>query len=605
MSRWVLALGVAVLASSATGLAKDIPDEVQNLLAQQSYSAVVAPLTEFLEKDKKNYEGWTALGWAYYELDRFEDAAVAYEKSVKLKKKYWPGVHGYVRVLTELDRFEEAEKLVRKAIKDTKKEDQVQAMFYHDLGLLQLAQGMQDTTNIDAGLLDSAETDFYVAGAQAPDSCQFRISRAEIQIARKRYSMAISAYEEVLACSPDMAGVVHYKIARAYLYQRDFKHAIGAYGQSVEASPKARVWSELGDAWVLYSRTFPETDTTGLLEAYDAAIAAYTSAKTLAKDDCRVFEKVGKAEALMGRLPEAVVDFEAAIECGSRDPDLLFALGNVLIDLTRFREALDWYGKYRVYREENIVNEPWAKPDADFFANEALVLRIMADSAAAGPEKDTLFLECIASYERALELDSSRADIMDDLGIAYYTMENTEEAIRVFKLKIEMEPDAPNSWQNLGHAYLQKKDYDSVLWAMDRLIGIDSCNAKAFEIAGYVALYEMKSFSVARRWFNRQLACEPTNCDAKMSIGYSYLATNDTTQIKKCIPILKEAYECRLSRGDKRCGESFKQNALLVAQAYMGLRDLDQVARWADKVLACEPGHATAMELKTQAESEY
>ena len=93
-------------------------------------------------------------------------------------------------------------------------------------------------------------------------------------------------------------------------------------------------------------------------------------------------------------------------------------------------------------------------------------------------------------------------------------------------------------------------------------------------------------------------------CDRR-SIGYSYLATNDTTQIKKCIPILKEAYECRLSRGDKRCDESFKQNALLVAQAYMGLRDLDQVARWADKVLACEPGNATARELKTQAESEY
>ena len=73
--------------------------------------------------------------------------------------------------------------------------------------------------------------------------------------------------------------------------------------------------------------------------------------------------------------------------------------------LARFPEAINWYARYNAYREENIATEPWAKPDADFWANQALVLRIMADSAEAGPEKDSLFIECIASYERALELD--------------------------------------------------------------------------------------------------------------------------------------------------------------------------------------------------------
>ena len=69
MSRAVVALGVlGLLLLTTPVVAKDIPQDIMTLLAQEQYSAAVAPLTEFLEKDKKNYEGWTFLGDAYYNL---------------------------------------------------------------------------------------------------------------------------------------------------------------------------------------------------------------------------------------------------------------------------------------------------------------------------------------------------------------------------------------------------------------------------------------------------------------------------------------------------------------------------------------------------------
>jgi len=158
---------------------------------------------------------------------------------------------------------------------------------------------------------------------------------------------------------------------------------------------------------------------------------------------------------------------------------------------------------------------------------------------------------------------------------------------------------------NLVYCYLQLKSYDSVLTTIEQLLAVDSCNQKGLEIASYVALFEMSKPSLGRKWLDKRLACNAADCDAMMYYGYTYLATNDTLQVRKSIPDLKKAYECRLSNGEKMCGDQGVQNAFWLAQAYMSQRDLDQVARWCDKVLDCQPGHDGAKKLKAQAQSEY
>lgn len=607
MSRVVWALGVVALlgAGASHAVAKDLPGEVVALLAQNDHSAVIGPLSEFLKKNKKHLEGWTALANAYYETDQNAEAREAFEKALKIKKKHWPAVQGYVRTLTRLHMFEEADKRIRKALKDNKKNNQLLGMFHHELGLTQLAWGMVDTANLDLALLDDAETNFYVAGVECPDSCVFRLDRGEIQFARRLYPMAISAYQEALDCDPGLSGSVNYRIARASLYSGDLRSAIGAYKKSAETLPGAKVYSELGDAQILYSRTLESTDTAGIFQLFNDAIASYTLAKKYTTDGCKLFTKVGKAEALMGMLEDAVTDFQAAIECGSEDPNVFFALGNVLIDLARFQEALDWYGRYRDLREPTLAEHPWGTPDADFFANYAMVIRIMADSADEGSAKDSLYDEAIVNYRAAYDFDSSRADILDDLGIAIYQKGRYEEAIVVFNRKIEMEPEQTNGYLNLLYCYLKLENWREVLSICDTLLSLEACHSQALEIGGYVAGFELKSGREARKWYGKALACDPTNCEAKMYIGYSYLVTNDTTQIKKCIPVLKEAYECRLGKGETRCGDSMKQNALWMAEASWALRDLSGTAKWAKKVLSCDPGHERASELRVMAEDEY
>lgn len=606
MSRFKWALVVGFLCLSQPAFPKDIPPEVLSQISQGNYAAAVEPLEALVKSDKKNIEAWAQLGWCYYRLERYSDAVTPFKTAYELKKSHYSAAHGYARALTELKDYDGARKVLDASINATKKEPVSQAMFVHDLGLLQLAQGRADTANVNAALLDSANTNFYIAIGQAPDSCQYRLDQGDIYFTQKVYPLAISSYEDVAKCDAKLAGAVNYKIARAHLYQREFKPAIAGYEKSLQAEPSGKVAAELGDAWILYSRTLTAADTTALLNAYQSAITAYDQAKKLSPNDCKIFERVGKAKAVMGKDEEAAEDFEAAIQCGSRDPNVLFALGNVLTKLARFHEALDWYGKYRTYREGRLTEQPWGKPDADFFANEAMVLRIMMDSTAQGPAKDSLFQRSKASYERALQLDSTRADIMDDLGVAYYQNAQYREAMAIFTRKIDMEPSVPNGYLNLAYCYLQLKVYDSVLTSLDHMLAVDSCNQKALEIGSYVALFQMQKNSLGRQWLEKRLACNPGDCDAIMYMGYISLATNDTAVIRKSsIPDLKKAYECRLTNGDKMCGEQGVQNAFWLAQAYMSQRELEQVNKWCDKVLACQPGHEGAKKLKAQAQSEY
>lgn len=575
--------------------AKDLPSDIEALVAAEKYGQAIRALRDYLAKDKKSLEGWTALGFAYYFTDEDDSAAAAFQQALEISKKHWPAIHGEVVVLTRQGQFAKADERIRWAIKNAKDRPVTQAMFHHDLGLLQLEQDM----------LDSADINFYIAISQAPDSCQYRLDLGEINFNRKSYPMAISAYEDVLKCNPTLAGPVYHRIARAHLFQREFEPAIAAYRKSAEAHPNFQVYSDLGDALILQSRALPVEDTAKIFDLYRQAIAAYQDAKANAPDGCRIYEKLGKAQALMGRLQGAVEDFYRAIECGTEDPNVFFAAANVLIDLGRFDEAIDQYRHYEEIRAAKLKDHPWSAPDADFFANYGLAYRAKADSTAEGPERDSLYRMAISNYERALELDSTRAGILGDLGIVLFNMNRFRDAIPIFKRKIEMEPSLTNGYLNLAYCYLQLKQYDSVLVALDGMLAVDSCNQKAFEIGGYVAAFEMKSGSVARKWYSRQLACYPGNCDAEMYIGYTYLVTNDTAQIRQAIPALKRGYECRLAKGDAGCAENTKQNALWLAEAYLALRDLEQAVRWSEKVLACDPGHKRAREIKKQAESEY
>jgi tetratricopeptide (TPR) repeat protein len=596
MSRITFACVFAAVTLCGTlASARDLPPDIDALVQSEKYSQAIPALRDYLTKEKKSVEGWTALGFAFYFTDQDDSAAAAFQAALEISKKYWPAIHGEVLVLTRRGDFDKADERTRWAIKNTKDKPITQAMFHHDLGLLQLEQD----------LLDSADINFYIAISQAPDSCQYRLDLGEINFNRKSYPMAISAYEDVLKCDPSLAGPVYHRIARAYLFQREFEPAIAAYRKSAEAHPTFQVYSDLGDALILESRSLPVEDTAKIFDLYRRAIAAYQDAKENAPDGCRIYEKLGKAQALMGRLEGAVEDFYRAIECGTEDPNVFFAAANVLIDLGRFDEAIDQYRHYQEIRSAKLKDHPWAAPDADFFANYGLAYRAKADSTAAGPERDSLYDLAITNSTRALELDSSRAGILGDMGIVLFNMNRFREAIPIFKRKIQMEPDLTNGYLNLAYCYLQLKQYDSVLTALDGMLAVDSCNQKAFEIGGYVAAFELKSGSLARKWYNRQLACYPNNCDAQMYIGYTYLVTNDTGQIRQAIPTLKRAYECRLAKGDAGCAENTKQNALWLAEAYLAIRDLEQAVKWSDKVLACEPGHKRAREIKKQAESEY
>jgi cytochrome c-type biogenesis protein CcmH/NrfG len=120
MSRILWALGMVGLVLVAGPVsAKEIPDEVRSLLAQHEWAAAVEPLSAFVEQDKKNVEAWTELGWCYYHLERYNDAAGPFKTAYELQKKNYSAAHGYARTLIELHQFDPAYKILNSACLST------------------------------------------------------------------------------------------------------------------------------------------------------------------------------------------------------------------------------------------------------------------------------------------------------------------------------------------------------------------------------------------------------------------------------------------------------------------------------------------------------
>lgn len=67
----------------------------------------------------------------------------------------------------------------------------------------------------------------------------------------------------------------------------------------------------------------------------------------------------------------------------------------------------------------------------------------------------------ISAYQRAIIADPNNPILRLNLGGVYFSLQNYDEAINLFKQSISLKPDWPNAHYNLANAYFQKKDYQN------------------------------------------------------------------------------------------------------------------------------------------------
>jgi tetratricopeptide (TPR) repeat protein len=207
----------------------------------------------------------------------------------------------------------------------------------------------------------------------------------------------------------------------------------------------------------------------------------------------------GHAETLhlMGLLSLQSGQFDHAVEWISRalkqDPkaEYLYSLGTALRQQGRLEDALMAFDKAVQF-----------KPDkAELWIGLGRVLGDLKRPADA-----------LLSFQHALKLNPRHWDAAQECGAALCVLERAEEALPYFKLCMDLQPNHAATLNNLTRCLLSLKRLDEALVENQRAYAHDSGNADACDNLGII-LERLGREEEALIWLDRALALRPNFID--------------------------------------------------------------------------------------------
>jgi tetratricopeptide (TPR) repeat protein len=78
----------------------------------------------------------------------------------------------------------------------------------------------------------------------------------------------------------------------------------------------------------------------------------------------------------------------------------------------------------------------------------------------------------LATYSQAIQVDPSNPQLWLQLGGVYYSLQQYDQAVRVFQRVTELKPDFANGYYNLASAHLQRKETLPAYQAMQRTVSL-------------------------------------------------------------------------------------------------------------------------------------
>jgi tetratricopeptide (TPR) repeat protein len=83
------------------------------------------------------------------------------------------------------------------------------------------------------------------------------------------------------------------------------------------------------------------------------------------------------------------------------------------------------------------------------------------------------YKEAMDTFRIAENLQPSNLNILNRMANVSYEMENPGQAIRLYRRILELKPDEPKIWYNLGMAYMMEGNLDRGRWAFEKALHYD------------------------------------------------------------------------------------------------------------------------------------
>jgi tetratricopeptide (TPR) repeat protein len=269
----------------------------------------------------------------------------------------------------------------------------------------------------------------------------------KVQYLMKKYSEAKASFQSSIQLKGDFSPS-QYNMGLAYLRLGRDKDALASFRTARTVNPQYEK-AYLEEARLLVKR-----------EDYSGAISAYTNVIRINNTNDDALRELGSAYYLAGKYASSEDCFRKAIALlkpGEDDPVTYYNLSTTLYAENKVSDAVSYAKK--AYDTKDVVKNPAAQ--ANIVYNYALILDQTGKTEQAIP-----------LYSEVLRLNPDHIKTKINLGVMYMNMNppETDTALQLFTQAYAQDKNNFEANNNLGSAYLQKKDYkNAVLYFQNAL----------------------------------------------------------------------------------------------------------------------------------------
>ncbi len=645
LTQFLLAF-ICVLMLVATASAVEEQPAYAKALEAGDTTKAIDLLTSSIASDKNFHLNYYNLGRIYYAQGKFEEAEQQFSKAIDKKNSHLPSRFFWGLSALQQKKYDEAFKVFTKGQKKAKKKEKF--IFDYGLGLVHLERGeYQDAITkfilVQLGDEKKPELRQELYGSDY-NKADLIISLGEANFYSKVYSSAIIQFEKAAAMGP-LSNETRYHWAEACLETKNFNCAIDNLKSVLsEDSTHAESWERLGDIYfraALSSRSRSERN-----ERAKETIGSYKKYLELSKtkpdsSSVRVFFGLALSYSYLNAFEQAIDYFEDVLAIPYEARDIYFHYG----------KALRWGKKDYVKAAEMLEKHiAWVEEQGADYKTRVSDMELnllLGDCYFRRKDKD--YPKAISHYLKVLEVKPDHSRVLQSVAIGYHSMQDYQNALVYYDRRIALGIDtaAAGIYKNAGYCAMnlansavedEGEDMDDALGEeefessaepidadsmfarsigyMEKYLELKPGDVKIVSMIAYTYLYRMNDCANGVKYYQKLLAIEPDNCEAKKSIGFAYFGGElCTTNYTKALKYLKEAHSCISAGEGGDCSDV--SLVLYIAQCYH-LRAAQKAAAkedtnsdyknaytWYGKVLKCEPGNKEAKKGQDDTQFEF
>ena len=160
--------------------------------------------------------------------------------------------------------------------------------------------------------------------------------------------------------------------------------------------------------------------------------------------------------------------------------------------------------------------------------------------------------DALKEYQKVLAENQDLYQVYDKIGLCYYRLNDTENAIEAFKLMLEKEPQSQDTLINLSAIHFEKGDLEEGMKYFKQLEEKGLIDPSIFYNIG-ILLFKNRQIDIAIDYLEKCIAMDPMYVNGYYQLALVYLNKGDLEEAKKNLKkIIELAPESEIAAIAKR-----------------------------------------------------